>query len=218
MAIKSYKEMRAIDVLPYCDYRDAKDDEGRKIKVPYLNWAKCKDLLHEHGAETVYFEPCVNAAGSSLFMSDQVFTDKNKVTNRCYEVRVRIVIDDLIFEAQYPLMNGSNPVRDNSMTQQRLWNAQTRAFVKGVAMRTGLGFGLWVGGDETEDKEPVDDLAWHNLYAIRERMQILYTNVIKRGMSTKEIASAVGMTEDMVRVVFSYFDQLAEFEKRLGAL
>ena len=149
MAIKNFAEMRKIDVLPFCEYREAKDDKGHKIQVPYLNWAKCKELLHENGAEVVYSEPVTNANGSSLIMSDQVFTDKNDVTNRCYEVRVKIVIDDLEFEAQYPLMNGSNPVKDNSMTQQRLWNAQTRAFVKGVAMRTGLGFGLWVnGGDE----------------------------------------------------------------------
>ena len=219
MAIKSYAEMRKIDVLPHCEFREAKDDRGNKIQVPYLNWAKCKELLHENGAEVVYFEPCVNANGSSLFMSDQVFTDKNKVTNRCYEVRVRIVIDDLVFEAQYPLMNGSNPVKDNSMTQQRVWNAQTRAFVKGVAMRTGLGFGLWVdGGDEAADKSPVEDLNSHSIWAVKERMQIAYTNAIKKGYSTKDIASAVGMTDDMVKVVFTYFDQLHEFEKRLSAL
>lgn len=99
-------------------------------------------------------------------------------TNRCYEVRVKIVIDDLEFEAQYPLMNGSNPVKDNSLTQQRLWNAQTRAFVKGVAMRTGLGFGLWVnGGDEADDKAPAEDLSSHNLFSIKERMQIAYGRV-----------------------------------------
>ena len=218
MAIKSYAEMRKIDVLPHCDYREAKDDKGKKIQVPYLNWAKCKDLLHENGAETVYFEPCVNASGSSLFMSDQVFMDKNEITNRCYEVRVKIVIDDLEFEAQYPLMNGSNPVKDNSMTQQRLWNAQTRAFVKGVAMRTGLGFGLWVSGDEAEDKSPVEDLNSHNLFAIKERLQIAYTNAIKKGMSTGDIAKAVNKTEDEVMLLFTYFDQLNRFEKELSAL
>ena len=41
-------------------------------------------------------------------------------------------------------MNGGNPVRDNSMSQQRLWNCQTRLFVKGVAIMTGLGFDLWL--------------------------------------------------------------------------
>lgn len=216
--LKNWNDLRKIDVLPFCDERDSKDEKGRAIKVPYLNWAKCKDLLHQNGAEVVYFEPCVNQNGSSLFMSDQVFTDSKGNTNRCYEVRVKIVIDELEFEAQYPLMNGSNPVKDNSLTQQRLWNAQTRAFVKGVAMRTGLGFGLWVSGDEVEDKTPAEDLGSHNLFSIKERMQIAYTNAIKKGMSTKEIAEKVGMTEDEVRVVFTYFDQLDRFEKKLNAL
>lgn len=214
--IKSYAEMRKIDVLPLCDKRKAKDDRGKEIEVPYLNWAKCMDLLHDNGAEVVYFEPCVNANGSSLFMSDQVFTDSKGNTNRCYEVRVKIVIDDLIFTAQYPLMNGSNPVKDNSLTQQRVWNAQTRAFVKGVAMRTGLGFGLWL--DDTESKPEEDDLSRHNLFAIKERMQIAYTKAIKKGMSTSEIANAVGMTEEEVRVVFTYFDQLNRFEGKLNSL
>lgn len=215
--IKSYAEMRTFDVTPYCDNREAKDDRGKTVKVPYLNWAKCKELLHQNGAEVVYFEPCVNANGSSLFMSDQVFTDKNGNTNRCYEVRVKIVIDDLEFEAQYPLMNGSNPVKDNSLTQQRLWNAQTRAFVKGVAMRTGLGFGLWLDGmDEKGNGD--EDLSRHSLFAIKERMQIAYTNAIKKGMSTRDIAERVGMTEDEVRVYFTYFDALNRFEQKLNAL
>ena len=216
--LKSWNEMRKIDVLPYCDKRDAKDDNGRKIEVPYLNWAKCNELLHQNGADVVYFEPCVNANGSSLFMSDQVFTDKDGVTNRCYEVRVKIVIDDLEFEAQYPLMNGSNPVKDNSMSQQRLWNAQTRAFVKGVAMRTGLGFGLWLKGDEADNQDQSDDLSSHSIWAIKERMQIAYTRAIKKGMSTKDIAENLGMTEDEVKVYFTYFAQLNRFEEKLNAL
>lgn len=219
MAIKSYAEMRQIDVLPFCDFREAKDDKGKKIQVPYLNWAKCKELLHENGANVVYFEPCTNANGSSLFMSDQVFTDKNGVTNRCYEVRVRIVIDDLKFEAQFPLMNGSNPVKDNSMTQQRLWNAQTRAFVKGVAMVTGLGFGLWVNDDEAGDKSPMEDLSSHNIYAIRERMQRTYTELIKRGFSTKEVANKLGTSEQTVQYYLNgIFDEINRFEKALGEI
>ena len=216
--IKNYAEMRKIDVLPYCDQREAKDDRGRSIKVPYLNWAKCKELLHQNGAEVVYFEPCVNASGSSLFMSDQVFADSKGNTNRCYEVRVKIVIDDLEFEAQYPLMNGSNPVKDNSLTQQRVWNAQTRAFVKGVAMRTGLGFGLWL--DDMDDKEVVEeDLSKHNIYAIRERMQQQYTKLVKRGLSTGEIAKMMGTSEQTVQYYLNgIFDEINRFEKALGAL
>ena len=205
--IKSYAEMRKVDVTPHIEKRDGND---------YLNWAKCKELLHENGAEVVYFEPCVNENGSSLFMSDQVFTDSKGNSNRCYEVRVHIVIDDLEFDAQYPLMNGSNPVKDNSMSQQRVWNAQTRAFVKGVAMRTGLGFSLWLKNMEEQTVE--DDLSKHSLFAIKERMQQEYTRAIKKKMSTKDIAEACGMTEDEVRVIFTYFEQLNRFEQKLIAL
>ena len=215
--LKSWNDMRKIDVLPYCDQREAKDDKGHTIKVPYLNWAKCKELLHQNGAELVYFEPCVNANGSSLFMSDQVFTDSKGNTNRCYEVRVKITIDDLEFEAQYPLMNGSNPVKDNSLTQQRLWNAQTRAFVKGVAMRTGLGFGLWLDDMDNKD-DGEDDLSRHSIWSIKERMQIAYTRALKKGMSTKDIAEKLEMTEDEVKVYFTYFAQLNRFEEKLNAL
>lgn len=86
--LKPYNELRKVDVLPYCSFRDAKDDKGHTIQVPYLNWAKCIDLLHEHGAEKVYFEPVCGVNGSSLFMSDKEFTDKNGIINRCYEVKV----------------------------------------------------------------------------------------------------------------------------------
>lgn len=205
--IKSYAEMRAIDVSPYVEKRDGND---------YLNWAMCMELLHQNGAEVVYFEPCTNPNGSSLFMSDSVFTDGKGNTNRCYEVRVHIVIDDLEFDAQFPLMNGSNPVKDNSMSQQRVWNAQTRAFVKGVAMRTGLGFDLWLKNDITGKTE--DDLSRHNLFSIKERMQQEYTRLIKKKMSTKDIAEALEMTEDEVKVIFTYFEQLDRFEKKLNAI
>lgn len=206
--IKPYAEMRKIDVTPFVEKRDGND---------YLNWAMCKELLHQNGAETVYFEPCTNANGSSLFMSEESFEDSKGNRNRCYEVRVHIVIDDLEFDAQFPLMNGSNPVKDNSMSQQRVWNAQTRAFVKGVAIRTGLGFDLWLKND-IENKAADDDLSKHSLFAIKERMQQVYTMLIKKGLSTKEIAEKLGKTEDEVRVLFTYFEQLDRFEKAMSAL
>ena len=202
--IKSYAEMRKIDVTPFVEKRDGND---------YLNWAMCKELLHNNGAEKVYFEPCTNANGSSLFMSDEVFTDTKGNTNRCYEVRVHIVIDDLEFDAQFPLMNGSNPVKDNSMSQQRVWNAQTRAFVKGVAMRTGLGFDLWLKNDFTSKTE--DDLSKHSLFSIKERMQQAYTRLIKKKMSTRDIADALGRSEEEIKALFTYFEILDRFEKDL---
>lgn len=136
MALKSYKEMRGIDVKPYCEDRDG---------MLYLNWAKCIDLLHENGAEKVYWMPIPDEkTGSSLRMTDQTFTDKSGNTNRCHETRIKVVIDADEYEMQSPVMNGSNPVKDNSMSQQRVWNSMCRSFVKCVAIHTGLGFDLWL--------------------------------------------------------------------------
>ena len=49
-------------------------------------------------------------------------------------------------------------------------------------------------------------------------MQIAYTRAIKKGMTTKEIASKLEMTEDEVKVYFTYFAQLDRFEQKLNAL
>lgn len=134
--LKPYNELRQVDVRPYCEERDG---------LTYLNWAKCIDLLHEHGAEKVYFEPIPDEkTGSSLRMSEVVFKDSKENTNRCYETRIKVVIDDNEYIMQSPVMNGSNPVKDNSMSQQRVWNSMCRSFVKCVAINTGLGFELWL--------------------------------------------------------------------------
>ena len=207
--LKSFAEMRKIDVSEFTDKRDGMD---------YLNWAKCVDLLYDNGAEKVFFEPLVNENGSSLFMSEQTFTDKNGNTNRCYEVAVEITIDDDVFVMRSPLMNGSNPVKDNSLTQQRVWNAQTRCFVKGVALRTGLGFGLWSANDYTEEKV-FDDSSKHSLQVIKERVQQIYTEKHRvKKMSASEIAKALGKTEDEVKLIFTYFDMLDKFERDLMQL
>lgn len=143
MALKSYEELRKIDVRPFCKKRDG---------IEYLNWAKCIDLLRENGAEKVYWEPIPNKeTGSSLIMSSATFTDGKGNTNRCYETRIKVVIDENEYEMQTPVTNGSNPVKDNSMSQQRVWNSMCRAFVKCVAIHTGLGFDLWVKEEDKGD-------------------------------------------------------------------
>ena len=207
--LKDYKEMLKVDVSKYVEKRDGAE---------YLNWAKVVDLLHENGAEKVYFEPVVNPnTESSLYMSEQVFTDKNGITNRVYETAVKVVIDDLEFIQRGPVTNGSNPVKDNSMTQQRLWNCQTRLFVKGVAIRTGLGFNLWLREEEKNEKDNwEDDLSKHDIFKIKERCQQIYTQKMKEGLSVKEIAEKLHKTEDEVKAIFSYFDTLSNFERDLS--
>lgn len=207
MALKSWNEMRQIDISKYIKQRD---------KADYLPWASCLKLLYENGAEKVAIRTLTDANGSSVFMTTQVFTDKNGSTNRCYEVRVEVDIDGSTYTFNYPVMNGINAVRDNLMNQNAVHKAQMRAFVKCVAINTGLGFDLWL--DDSDIDNDTDDLSKHNLWAIKERMQQAYTRVIKKGMSTGDIAKAVNKTEDEVRLLFTYFDQLNRFEQELNAL
>lgn len=208
MGLADYKELRKIDVSKWTEKRDNAD---------YLNWAKVVDLLHENGAEKVYFEPVTNELGSSLYMTTQEYKDTKGNTNRVYETAVRIVIDDLEFIQRGPVMNGSNPVKDNSMSQQRLWNCQTRLFVKGVAIRTGLGFDLWLKEEFKNEKDNwEDDLSKHDIFKIKERCQQIYTKKMKEGLTTKEIAEKLHKTEDEVKALFSYFDTLSNFERDLS--
>jgi hypothetical protein len=202
--IKSFNELRKVDVSPYIKQRDGAD---------YLPWATVVDLMHEHGAEKVFFTPVYNDNGSSLFMSEQTFTDAKGNTNRCYEVRIAITVDDDSFVYSYPLLNGINPVKDNSLNQNVVFKAMARAFVKAIALRYGLGFSLWSKEDIDDGQE--DDLYKHSIHAIEERTQQLYTRLIRKGMTTNEIAEKLGKTPDEVKVIFSFFAQLDRFEKEL---
>lgn len=146
--LKTYDELRKVDVSKYTEKREGFD---------YLNWAKCIDLLRKNGAEKVYFEPIPDEkTGNSLRMTEAVFTDGKNGTNRCYETRIKVVIDDKEYFMQTPVMNGKNPVKDNSMNQNRVWTSMCRAFVKCVAINTGLGFDLWLKEESTKNFE--DDI------------------------------------------------------------
>lgn len=209
MALKDFKTLRNLDISKHIKQRDGAD---------YLPWAICIDLLHENGAEKVFFEPLTNDKGSSLFMSEKVFTDKNGNTNSCYEVAVKITIDDDVFISREPVMNGSNPVKDNSLTQQRVGNAQKRAFVKGVAIHTGLGFGLW-SKDISDIEDDSDDLSKHSLKAIRERVLEKVTALMKQGYTDEEIADNFNhSTVEEMRAIMSYFATLQKYEKSLNEL
>ena len=206
--LKSWNEMYKLDISKYVKQRD---------KADYLPWASCLKLLYENGAEKVTFRPLVTENGSSLFMSDQSFTDKKGGTNRCYEVRVEVFIDGNTYGISYPVMNGINPVRDELMNQNAVHKAQMRAFVKCVAINTGLGFDLWA--DDADLAPDTEDLSKHNIYAIRERMQQTYTKLVKRGLSTSEIAKMMGTSEQTVQYYLNgIFDEINRFEKAMGSL
>lgn len=209
MIEKSFKEMMEVDVSKYVKERE--EGDGGK----YLPWAQCKKLLHELGAETVMFWPVPGPDGTSLRKSDAVFTDKNGVTNRAYEVVVHIQVDALQWEVTYPVLNGNNPVKDNTMSQLRVNNAIARGFVKGVATRLGLGFSLWLDEDDTPPVEEAEDLSKHSLMKCKQRLQELITHKIDTGLPFSTIADRLGRTEDEIRGMMGWYATLAKTEKAI---
>ena len=197
---KTFAEMMSLDISPYIKKRDGAD---------YLPWGACKKLLHENGAELVLFHPVPGPDGSTLRRSAIEFTDKNGVTNRCYEVAVHIHVDAIEWETVYPVMNGNLPVKDNSMNQLRVHNAIRRAFVKGVAELLGLGFSLWMDDEEAQDE--FEDLSRHSLAKCRQRLEEEITENIKV-LTFPVLCERIGRTEDEVRAMMSYYKALAKLE------
>lgn len=213
MPLLSYKELSKIDVLPFCDHRKAKDDKGKTIDVPYLNWAKCIELLHQYGADTVYYTPLKAPNGSYLFES-KIVNNKDGRTTGCYFVSVEIHIDDSVFTMDMPLLNGSLVVYDDTLNQLRISNCHARAFVKGVAIHTGLGFSLWVSDKDSDVGN--DDLSGHSIYAIKQRIEMLITAKMSTGgMSQKELFDAINISEKQFNLIMKAFDNIAILEERL---
>lgn len=200
---KTFHEMMKVDVNPWVKNRDGAD---------YLPWAACKKLLHDNGAETVMFWPVPGPDGSTLRKSDAVFTDKNGVQNRCYEVLVHIQVDSLQWETAYPVLNGNTPVKDNSMSQLRVHNAIRRAFVKGVAERIGLGFNLWLKEDDLPDEE---DLRKHDILKCRQRLLELVTDKINMGIPLNVMADRLNRTEEELRQMMNWHNILYKLEKAI---
>lgn len=212
--LKKFDELYKIDVMPYCDFKEGKDDKGKKIEIPYLNWAKCVTLLHENGAETVYFNPLKNEEGGYLFTSREVYNKDGRVTG-CYFVSVEIHIDDLVFTQDLPLLNGNLVVYDDTLNQLRISNAHARAFVKGVAIRTGLGFSLWAEDNE-DDKATAEDLSLHNIWKIKQRIEQRFTDLMKRGVTQTEICDKCGLKEkDVGAILGKYMNGIAYLEDAL---
>lgn len=202
---KTFDEMLNVNVNPY-----VKDRDG----AIYLPWAACKKLLHDNGAEVVMFWPVPGPDGSTLRKSELEFKDKNGNVNRAYEVLVHIQVDNLQWETAYPVLNGNNPVKDNSMSQLRVHNSIRRAFVKGVAERTGLGFNLWLNEDDLP-QDDAEDLSKHSLGKCKQRMLETVTAKINSGIPLNIIADRLGMDEDTLRAKFSLYNELARLEKAI---
>lgn len=213
--LKPFNELVKLDVRPLCGFRDAKDERGNTVKAPYLGWANCVKLLHENGAESVWYAPrrCPET-NSYLWPQAKVTTSKGRVTE-CWFVSVEIHIDENVFSYDMPLLNGSLVVYEDTLNQLRINNALARAFVKGVAVRTGLGFDLWAAGDGDDGEE---DLSRHSIYAVKERLERLITSKEQGGLSHRDLLAQLGINDKQMATMMGWFDKLGSLEKAVSRL
>ena len=210
--MKDFLEMMEIDVTPFCETRKAKDDQGRMVDIAYLPWSQCKLLLHKEGAKVVDFVPLENAEGSYVFEHKAV-QDKNGANIGCYYVKVGVTIDDMSFEYSYPLMNGANVVRADTLNQLRISNAHARAFVKGVAVKTGLGYKLWLKEDETTSHG--DDIGIHDVMKVKQRIEEKLSVAIRKHGGEDELLRYLGIKRGQLEIILKSFNNIAWLESKL---
>ncbi len=94
-------------------------------------------------------------------------------------------------------------------------NCETSAIGRALGV-LGIGAETSIASKEEMEKVEDADMYKHNIFKVKERVQILYTQKMKEGLTTKEIADKLHKTEDEVKAIFTYFDTLNNFEKDLA--
>ena len=219
--LKTFNELAEIDVKPHCSYREAKDENGKKIEIPYLPWAKCLRLLYDPkagGAERVRYRALPTPDGSYLFCGEEAISQKKiygqnrevsyeERRNSCYFVTVEVEIDGESFVMPYPVMNGTAVVYNDTLNQLRVSNAIQRAFVKCVAVNTGLGISLWEDDNETEDhgKQP-EEASAHTPMQVKDTIERLITAKLQAGMSEDDVFSILGISKKNYLAILQYLN------------
>lgn len=213
MAIKSFSKLIGIDLSENVSKKPVfkKNKQGGYDKVgelDYLNWADCLSLLYQNGAEKVLFGNVRSGADHPLFL----------INGTAPFVRVYVEVDGDRRELDFPVIDGSNDISVEKLKQSDIHNATQRGFVKCVAINWGLGLSLWQREDKEAEKrrKPSDDLEFHNIMAIKARVDRFITGKLQGGMSMDDILSCMNLSERDFKTYIGFFDRIAQFEARLA--
>lgn len=214
MAIKNFAELMELNLKEHISKKPILKKEGGEWKkigeLDYLSWPDCLWLLHQNGAEKVVYGNVRSGADHPLFLID----------GRAPFVRVYVEVDGDRRELDYPVIDGSRDISMDNLVQSDIHNATQRGFVKCVAINWGLGLSLWQKEESEEGKrrKPSDDLEFHNIMAIKERVNRFITKKLQGGMSMENVLSGLQLSQAQFDTVMRYFDGIATFERRLSRL
>lgn len=214
--LKKFNELSKMDLAGFVSKKPVykKDKTTGQYKqvgeLDYLNWADCLSLLHENGAEKVTYGNVRSREDHPVFL----------LSGAIPFVRVFVEVDGDRRELDYPVIDGSNNITMDKLSQGDVHNASQRAFVKCVAINWGLGLSLWQKEEKelAKEQKPQDNLAVHNIMAIKKRVEIFITGKLQGGMSMEDVLSCLNMSEQQYKNAMRSFDGIAAFEKRLAKL
>lgn len=187
MAIKPFVELVNIDLSGKASKKPIKkkmaDGTYKEVgQLDYLSWADCLAAIYNNGAERVIYGNIHNTNDHPLFLMNG---------NHPF-VRVFVEIDGDRRELDYPVIDGSKDIKMDILAQSDIHNATQRAFVKCVAINWGLGLSLWMKEEKAaeENKNPDDDIWFHNALRIKSRIEQIFTVKLQNGKSMEEIYAA----------------------------
>ena len=200
------------DLTPYISKMPIMKKEGnewvKKGELDYISWTDCLRLLYEFGAKSVKYGNILSENGHSLFLKD----------GKCPEVHVFVEIDGDRYELIYPVIDGARDIDVAKIAQSDVHNATQRGFVKCVAMNTGLGLSLWEKEDKELSKKPKDDIEYHNLYAVIERVKRKYAAAVEQTGGQRELSGIIETSEKAIEATFKHASNLGGLEKRLDGV
>lgn len=212
--LRPFIELITADVSAYVSKKPVFKKQGDKFvetgkALDYISWVDCLILLYEFGAEKVAYGNVLNNQGHSLFIE----------SGRCPEVRVYVDVDGERFELTYPVIDGSKDIPPDKITQSDVHNATQRAFVKCVAVNTGLGLSLW----QKEEKQalatpPKTDESMHSISVCVQRVRKKYSEKLQNYDSMSGLNEALNLTEYDLKAIFQGARDLKTLEENLNKL
>ncbi len=180
---------------------------GRTKKIKFLEWAKVLVLLHEQGIESVTFGTVDNSVDEY-----PAFYDTNG--NNPF-IKVWVKLDEDRFEITYPVIanQGDTFKVVERPSQLDMEFSKARAFVKCVAINTGLGLKLWL--TETQDLANVVDESSMDNKQLTEEVE---DTMVKLAMALKDRDQAyalIGTTHEIYDE-FCNRDDIVAFEQKMG--
>lgn len=210
--MKTFLELYRLDLGQYISKKPImkkSGDEWKKIgELDYISWSACLKLLYEFGAKSVRYGNILSESGHSLFLQ----------SGKCPEVHVFVEIDENRYELAYPVIDGARDIPIDKITQSDVHNATQRGFVKCVAINTGLGLSLWEREDRELSKIPKDDINYHNLYAVIERVKRKYAAAVEQTGGQRELSGIIDISEKAIESTFKHAQNLGVLETRLNGV